>query len=174
MRRKPDLILKDLEIIAKNLGRFTPEVLQRLYDIDKYGPNDYGHIPSSGSTSGRPSGQISDPVLNKVASRMTRPASDPIGDCIKGLDRKIGELRRMSDGMVEQLLYVVDRQKSRREAAILTCACCSREVMGTPADRLRSGYCEACYKSWIREGKAYRPLFELNRRASLEAETAQK
>lgn len=45
-----------------------------------------------------------------------------------------------------------------------TCLACLREVQGTAVDRIRSGYCFACYRAWLREGKPDRLRFERARR----------
>lgn len=43
------------------------------------------------------------------------------------------------------------------------CAACSRWVEGTAVDRLRAGYCEACYRAWDRAGRPDRVQFERQR-----------
>lgn len=45
-----------------------------------------------------------------------------------------------------------------------TCLACLREVKGTSVDRIRSGYCPACYRAWLRDGKPDRLRFERARR----------
>lgn len=45
-----------------------------------------------------------------------------------------------------------------------TCLACHRKVEGTANDRLRSGYCAACYRAWLRDGKPDRLRFERARR----------
>lgn len=43
---------------------------------------------------------------------------------------------------------------------MVDCQACDRPVANTPDDRLRSGYCTACYHSWRRQGMPDRPHFE--------------
>jgi hypothetical protein len=45
-----------------------------------------------------------------------------------------------------------------------TCNACGRWVPGTPDDRLRSGYCDADYRAWLRAGRPDRAAFERDRR----------
>lgn len=37
-----------------------------------------------------------------------------------------------------------------RQSSVQRCEACERTVPGTPADRLRSGFCDACRKRWAR------------------------
>jgi hypothetical protein len=47
------------------------------------------------------------------------------------------------------------------------CQCCGREVFGTEADQLRSGFCNACRMAWSRAGCPDRPPWIVVRRAWL-------
>lgn len=53
------------------------------------------------------------------------------------------------------------------------CVCCSRYCSGAANDRLRSGLCDACRKSWTRSGKE-RGEWMLERRRSLIEEHEQE
>lgn len=44
------------------------------------------------------------------------------------------------------------------------CAACDRWVTGTPTDRIKANYCEACFKAWHRAGCPDRAAFERGRR----------
>jgi hypothetical protein len=50
-----------------------------------------------------------------------------------------------------------------RESSIQQCKACDRDVLGTRDDRLKAGYCEACYKAWSRAGMPDRFMFERDR-----------
>ena len=165
MKRKAEVIYRDLEFIRRGLDRFTLPVLSHLSKIDKYAPTS----GSSGSGPG-PKNSISDPVGNAVANRVR--INDPVGQTIKGIDSSIAELVRDVEILIQKLDYVLD--PSRRvpvEAQIPECSACGRKVMATSADRLRSGYCFSCYRRWLGQGKPLRGAFEAKIRAeSLEAE----
>jgi hypothetical protein len=44
-----------------------------------------------------------------------------------------------------------------------TCQACDCTVTNTPADRIKSGYCRACYQAWLRADRPDRPGFERER-----------
>lgn len=44
------------------------------------------------------------------------------------------------------------------------CQACERDVTGSAIDRLRSGYCGACYMAWLRQGRPDRAQFAKSRR----------
>jgi hypothetical protein len=69
-------------------------------------------------------------------------------------------LRHLSSTLDE-----IDRHSHvRREDPAGHCQACSRWVEGTEADRVRSGYCPACYRAWLRADRPDRARFERERR----------
>lgn len=54
-----------------------------------------------------------------------------------------------------------------RKDSIDQCLCCDRDVLGTREDRLKAGFCEACYKAWRRLGMPDRFAFIRDRRLML-------
>ncbi len=49
------------------------------------------------------------------------------------------------------------------------CQACGRQVSGSGNDRLRRGYCPACYRAWRRAGRPDRSEFEAARRGDADA-----
>lgn len=49
------------------------------------------------------------------------------------------------------------------------CKACERDVSGAAEDRIKSGYCERCYKAWCRADRPDRTEWERDRRAYLNA-----
>lgn len=62
-----------------------------------------------------------------------------------------------------RFLLHVGAEKEGRESGLTDCRACARPVSGTPKDRLRSGYCQACYAAWDRSGRPDRLVFEQGR-----------
>jgi len=66
-----------------------------------------------------------------------------------------------------RLVSLTARPSLRVPSVSGPCGCCEREVSGSPADRMRSGYCTACWWAWRREGRPERFGFEVRRRSWL-------
>lgn len=52
----------------------------------------------------------------------------------------------------------------RQRTNMTDCEACGRCVAQTPTDRIRAGYCGACYEAWRRAGRPDRVTFERSRR----------
>jgi len=98
-------------------------------------------------------------------------AADPAG-------RALAELWQLLDRMAD-LAAGVDRcagflahihlvKAGREDSTQGSCLRCARTVAGSESDRLKGGYCPACYTAWHRLGKPERGVFE----RSLAAESA--
>lgn len=79
-----------------------------------------------------------------------------------------GHLRSVSDeirsaGENVRFLIHVGADKEGRESTLTDCRACDRPVAGTERDRLRSGYCSACFAAWGRAGHPDRLAFESRR-----------
>lgn len=59
-----------------------------------------------------------------------------------------------------ELIVDLEDELKGRKSTVGSCRRCSRTVPGTPDDRIRSGYCEACYRAWLRAGRPERQQFE--------------
>lgn len=110
------------------------------------------------------------PVLDEEGERVTR--TEPVFE---------DEARRVGMAAVENSLAVIGgaiteahaelsilaapltRRDPPKRTNMVDCEACDRPVANTPDDRLRSGYCTACYHAWRRQGMPDRVQFERNR-----------
>lgn len=107
------------------------------------------------------SSDISDPTGRSALA--DDPAAQYLARVAKRVDLLHRELRALADETTGwQMRRVVDGERKPTSGAG-TCAACTRWVHGTAEDRIRSGYCEACFKAWSRGGKAERASFEASR-----------
>ena len=62
-----------------------------------------------------------------------------------------------------------------RQSSVTDCLCCEVTVTGVGEDRIKAGYCPACYKAWERyRAQVAEPVHELfrrHRRAEMVAES---
>lgn len=80
-----------------------------------------------------------------AAARALRAAADAIGELMERLDA------------IDRLATLHRTDPSGH------CNACTRWVEGTANDRLRAGYCAACYRAWDRAGRPDRVQFERTR-----------
>lgn len=96
-----------------------------------------------------------------------RPAPDPTGDAIRQLFAILADLAKLADrGSVKLafIRHVKESASGRQTTTAGSCQCCGREVAGTPADRLRNGYCDTDYRAWLRDDRPERQPWEQQRR----------
>lgn len=96
--------------------------------------------------------------------------ADPVGDAIAEVFATMGEavgLLLVIDGQRGYVLATGD-DKRGRVSSLGSCSCCCRDVACTPEDRLRAGFCGACYQAWVRGGRPERVGFIRDRRAAAE------
>lgn len=68
-----------------------------------------------------------------------------------------------------KLVHAIDdRDEPHRKSGAGYCEACTDWVPGTSEDRIRSGYCDACYTAWTRAARPPRGPFERGRRARAE------
>ena len=113
-------------------------------------------------------GGISNPTLNAVVRTMSgKRVADPIYDSVKELAVMLSNIAELAQRIDERVAFITDTKSSIKELVVVYCEACQREVAGTVSDRIRSGYCQACYQAWRREGMPSRYQFELQRREEL-------
>lgn len=166
--------------IGELLKRLTPE---RIADLDRrarFLAEPDGYPPGGGSGRGS---DVSRPTERAAQQRIDdAPQADPIGAQIRmvlaALSEAAGVLAPV-DRWLRHLDAYGDQAVVRDRSRDGDCKCCDRVVTGTPADRLRGGYCDACRKAYERwcaerpvEGDpaAHRLEFEQARRAKLAAQ----
>ena len=99
-------------------------------------------------------GSHSDPTLASVVRSMSKNrVADPVFDAVKELAELVAEMAQLALRIDDKVRFVTDTRKRARESQTATCKSCERVVMCTPADRLRSGLCQACYAASRREYK---------------------
>ena len=71
-------------------------------------------------------------------------------------------LREVHDAL-SQLTARLHHGQAEQRTNMADCSACERPVANTPVDRIKAGYCEACYKAWTRAGRPDRAGFERTR-----------
>lgn len=105
-------------------------------------------------------GGISDPTLSAVMRSMTKAkVSDPVYDSVKDIATSLNDIAEICLRIDEKVRYITTVRESAKEAQIIYCLACNREILGTPADRPRSGMCLRDYQRWQRAGRPYRDAF---------------
>lgn len=99
-----------------------------------------------------------------------RPEADPIAECYENAWGYIQQAVQ-SIGAATTHLDNADRLSTIATRATMggagACLACHTDVSGAAHDRLRSGYCAACYRAWDRAGRPERAVWERERRAYL-------
>ena len=168
----PEGAVSRLDVIERRLL----EAIRRDETGDTF-PDGYpsGKVGSGGEYA--PSSSVEAAALGGY--RLTQPAFPEQSDATWGnfetdqhhafTEQATQALERAADAMSDLIekLDAVDRlaQIPRKDPSG-TCQCCERWVEGTENDRLRSGYCEADYKAWVRAGRPDRAQFERERKQS--------
>jgi hypothetical protein len=107
-------------------------------------------------------GTHSDPTAQAaIASLSGFDADDPVYEAVRTVARALDDMAALSVVVENGVRFITDVQERVKEAEITYCGACRREVMNTPNDRLRSGYCAKCYMRWLRAKRPYRAQFEL-------------
>lgn len=102
-----------------------------------------------------------------------RVAPDPTGDALRQLFDTLAAMAKLAETADTKLAYVrhvASTAEGRQSSTAGACQCCTRDVAGTPVDRLRNGYCSACNMAWVRDGRPERAPWEQRRRMALTEE----
>lgn len=110
-------------------------------------------MPAGGAGGGRGS-EVSRPTEQAATARvLLAPPADPIARLITGIFARLGEASTAL-APLEHSLQVVrgyGATAERRESSLQgDCLCCQRPVAGSDIDRLKAGFCPACYTAWLR------------------------
>lgn len=135
------------------LKRLSPEVLEELDRRARFVVAPDGFGSATGSDGVRGSG-VSRPVEAAVVARGERVVPDPVGEQIRNLFGALAEAAGVLGPASRWLDYLGaygDRPGVARESSLQgDCLACGRAVAGTPQDRLKTGFCQACYEAWRR------------------------
>jgi hypothetical protein len=127
---------------------------------------------SGGSIEGSTS-EVSDPTQAHAFRLIegTKPQGDVQMEAFRRLDRAF---QGCWDHVIEaeaawDLIQHITDGRRGRETSLGTCQACLRsDVPNVGEDRIRAGYCNSCYRSWLRSdgglGRMDRFSFELSRR----------
>jgi len=158
---------------AEKMNRDRNRALNTLNKLNETIINDLVRRASTRATSDakpdgpRTKGAVSNPTLNAVVRSMSgNTTQDPIFDAVKDLAHILSNIADLSQKADDRIRFITDTTSRIKDVQVINCEACLREVAGTKSDRLRSGYCQACYQAWYRSGMGYRLTFELSRRVS--------
>jgi len=138
-----DRMKADRDRVTKTLAKLSD---LRLADLARRAGT---RATKDASTSGpRGKGDHSDPTLGAVLRSMSgAKVADPVFDAVKDLAHLLNEMARMSIKVDDLVRYVTTGAEQVKASQTADCASCGRVVECTPADRLRSGLCGACYQA---------------------------
>jgi hypothetical protein len=141
--KNADRLIRDKKMVEKSLGRLTDGVMLDL--CRRAGTR---AVRDAGGERGpRGKGTHSDPTAAAVISREDARVADPIFDSVRDITRLLDEMARMSQKIDDLVRFVQTGKERAKQATIAECKVCLRIVEGTPADRIRSGMCGACYQA---------------------------
>jgi hypothetical protein len=110
---------------------------------------------------GTPTSAVTSVVLTAAggdgdeADNWPEPA-DPIVATVRRICDGMATTRRTLEAVDRLRRYVLasgDARRGRQSSLQGPCRCCYRDVLGTARDRLRTGYCQACYRAWLDAGR---------------------
>ena len=139
--KNADRLIRDRRIVEKSLNRLTDGVMLDL--CRRAGTRAEKDSTLSGP---RASGTHSDPTLSAVVRKMSEVSvADPIFDSVRDISRLLDEMARMALRVDDLVRFVQTGKERAKKAELSECKSCGRIVENTPADRIRSGMCTACY-----------------------------
>lgn len=128
-------------------------------------------------TDGLPHGDSGYTAVEAAADRLAFPGTEGVPDtcadpallAIGGLFAALREAEDAADRAVQRLNELGRLATIREFKTGGPCSCCHRDVAGTEEDRLRSGYCAACWMAYVRDGQPDNRIgFEERRRNFLD------
>ena len=161
-----------IETVEKLCERFDDAKLAEIERVAKIDSTVDG-FPAGGSGSG--STEVANPTLMAVINRLdTRQIRDPRQLSAETVASSLEEAwQAMTRAERAMALFASQAElKLGRESSLSECICCNAAVVGIGNDRLRAGYCPACYQAWLRTKTANGPRmdrakFESHRRHEL-------
>jgi hypothetical protein len=167
--RAGDLLLA-VEEIQRILVPFTSVLFNELERRSKEVATPDGY-PAGGSSGGR-SADATSSTERAVMRRMESMQADPTLMAMRAIRNDIDTawetLIRAEDAM--RYLRHGDQLRAARQTTLSSCQACERDdVPNVGNDRIRSGYCHACFIAWTRtdygNGRQDRVAFETSRRS---------
>ena len=171
-RKQLDLSNRDIDDAIealRSLRNELPELIRRGRFSNV--ADGYGQGGSGGPSSG-----VSDPTGQAVLARQSRAEVDPVSVAVQAVCVALSEAQGLLRGAVHHardISRIAKEAEGRPNSLQGTCECCAKVVTGVGDDRIRAGYCPACFKAcgrWAeRNGSRDRLYFEIDRRSSLVA-----
>jgi hypothetical protein len=152
--------------VEKTLGNLTSTMLDEL--ARRGGKKEQDKITTEGP---RGRGSYSDPTLANVVRKMEGDIYDPVYEAVKSIATSLNDMASLAMKIDDSVRFILDTNERRQRSETAVCEACLREVLCTPKDRLKSGYCATHYQAWLRAGKPYRAQFEHEVREKLLEET---
>ena len=126
-----------------------------------------------GNSGGR-SSDVSRPTeRTAIALLEHRHVSDPQMIAIEIIRNSVAAMRIEAikiEKAKSVIAHITDGRRGR-EVTLGTCNACFRsDVANTGSDRIKAGYCPACYQEWWRQGQPDRLAFEMSRRLANDVE----
>ena len=155
--RNAEHMTRDVARITQTLTPLTPAVIAGL--ARRAGKSE---PPSrSGDKVGVAKGTHSDPTATAVIQSMSsKKVDDAVYEAVKSIAVDLKAMADLAMHIDQKVRFVTETAQRAKDSDIIYCGACNREVAGTSADRLRSGYCRSDYERWVRLGKPYRATFE--------------
>ena len=156
---------KNLEQAQRLLAKIDEPMLAELFRRAK-GRTEPDGFPTGGSGGGSSSG-ITDSTASAALRRiMGNPSPDPVRKSVEEAFAIIAMITKYSIKLDHKIQVVLNTAASKRgrEITIDLCLACQCDVTGVGEDRIKSGYCPACYRKWLRDGRPDRHRFEKSRR----------
>lgn len=141
--------------VEKTLVKLTSTMLDEL--ARRGGKKEQDKITTEGP---RGRGSYSDPTLANVVRKMEGDIYDPVYEAVKSIATSLNDMASLAMKIDDSVRFILDTNERRQRSETSVCEACLREVLCTPKDRLKSGYCATHYQAWLRAGKPYRAQFE--------------
>ena len=165
MKIRADKILKARDRALEVLNSLTDADLREFERRSEFDATGDGF--GDGNSGGR-SSDVSRPTERvALATLEPRHYSDPQMVAIE-IIRNETLAMRVSAIRIERaksvIQHITDGRRGR-EVTLGTCNACERtDVANTGSDRIKAGYCPACWTAWCRQGRPDRLAFEISRR----------
>lgn len=158
--------------VLERIEKITPEQISEIHRVSKIYSGIDGY--PSGTGGGNSSNEISNPTLASVIRSMTQhPTADPRQVAARAVAFHIAVAEEHAEAAYRatQAFEASGESDRGRDTSVSECSCCDGTVTGLGNDRLRAGYCSACYAAWSRtrteRGRMDRLAFELKRRGEM-------
>lgn len=176
-QRIVDDAMRHRDRIRELVHRLTDSTIEDFVRRGQHRPGGDGHPPGGG---GEIHGGAANTTTEAAALRNGADADstevdtweewerDAVADALGDAFGQLAEMAGIARSVTRNLDFVVSvyARANQRPAGAGDCLACDRVVTGAPNDRLRAGYCEACYRAWDRAGRPDRAAFERTREAA--------